>query len=579
MQFIKRIGNLDARLFLLPLLLTLSCFANTLGHDFVYDDRFQIVEAAPIRDWRSENLVHLFDRDVWAFFSQDLSWEGKIRSQYYRPLFALFVMINYLYAGLSAWGWHLTAVLLHCLATLLVYQLLLVSLSSTVGSVIEIREIRLLTVVATLYFAIHPAQSESVAWVSAYVNALSAIFILGALLAYLHARINAQWRWLGLGATLYALALLTKEMAIIVPVIIAAYELFILANPGNWRARGRTLLLMCGPFLVVTAGYLALRIAIFGQVKLATASLDFPTLTGMGIMVNLYTLPSVVLKYLEIICWPFALRPMYGVRYVLAAGLGNFYLPLVLLIILSVLALIFARKSVLVRLGLIWLIVPLLPVLDIRSFRVEDLVHDRYLYLSLIGAGILLVSIGGWVSQRLSNGVTRLRPSIALLTTALLLLMLATTVKQNSVWADEWQLWSAAQESVPDSCTVNLELGRLNEEAENDLVALEHYQRALRICPDSVMLQYKLGLLWGRHGELSRAQEAFQHMSELSLNRIIRATAHFNLGVVYERQGHWEQAVKHYQEGIRLNPNSKNTAQVRQAIDELMAKIAQGAAK
>src|SRR5437870_10057752 len=105
------------RLFLLPALLALCCFANTIRYAFVYDDRYQIVEAAPIlQNWHADNVKHLFDRDVWSFFCQELSWEGKIRTAYYRPFFGLFVMINYEYAGLDAKRWHLTALLLHMLA-------------------------------------------------------------------------------------------------------------------------------------------------------------------------------------------------------------------------------------------------------------------------------------------------------------------------------------------------------------------------------------------------------------------------------------------------------------------------------
>ena len=171
-------------LLIAPVSLVFCSFANTLGYGFVYDDRFQIVEAAPyLQDWHKENLARIFDRDIWGFFCQGMSWEGKTRTPYYRPVFALFVMLNYLYAGLNPFWWHLTAILLHAFATALAYRLLLSSLKR--ASAVDESEAPWLAMIGAAFFAVHPAQSESVAWLAAYVNALSAIFMLGAMLAYL----------------------------------------------------------------------------------------------------------------------------------------------------------------------------------------------------------------------------------------------------------------------------------------------------------------------------------------------------------------------------------------------------------
>jgi protein O-mannosyl-transferase len=584
-----------SRLFLVFALLIFCCFANTLRSEFVYDDRYQIVEAAPVlQNWQVDNLVKLFDRDIWAFFSQELSWEEKIRTAYYRPFFAFFVMINYSYSGLNPVGWHLTGILLHIVAVLLAYRLLLISLRMTGAA--DKSEAHWMAIIGSIFFAIHPAQSESVAWIAAYVDALSTIFIFGALLTYLRARSNPEaidWKWILPVSIFYALALLTKELAVVVPVIIAAYELMMIGSPGGWREgwrkRLKVVLAAGAPILVLTFGYFALRIAIFGAVRPSATNVDFPEMLNVNRSINLFTFPAIVLKYVEIIVWPFSLSPMYAVRYVITPGLLNFFLPVATLVLLSVAGMLAAYRSVLVRIGLIWLIVPLLPALDTRSFKPEDLVHDRYLYISVLGAGLLFAGLCRWLNssmeiwakarnaagEKMIAGVT-LRLSVVLIPAAIILLMSALTIRQNIVWTDEWHLWMAAGETVPDSCIVNLELGRLNEEEGRNLDALSYYEFVRQKCPDSLTVYYKLGLFYGRNGDLARAESAFQHMASLSSLQMIKATAHFNLGVVYEKKGDLGQAIDHYKEGLALNPASKNADQVRQIIDELTAKLTLG---
>src|SRR5205823_1963645 len=117
------------------------------------------------------------------------------------------MMINYSYAGLEPWKWHLTAVLLHVIASMLAYSLLLATLRWSNKKDCE-QVNRLLAGVGASCFAIHPAQSESVAWIAPYVQSLCAIFLFGPLLAYLRARRDEQisWSWLHAGAGLYVLA-------------------------------------------------------------------------------------------------------------------------------------------------------------------------------------------------------------------------------------------------------------------------------------------------------------------------------------------------------------------------------------
>jgi protein O-mannosyl-transferase len=587
MRIAEIVGERHQRLFILPALLALCCFVNTLNHGFVSDDRQLIINASPIlQDWSFHNLSRLFDRDIWAFFYQNADLKGQLHSPYYRPFFAIFMMLNYSYAGINPFWWHFTAILLHICATILAYWLLLVSLRA--GGAAEEKDSHWLAAIGATIFAIHPAQTESVAWIAAYVNALSTIFIFGTLISYLRARRTLQKiepSWLLLGSIMYLLALLTKEIAIITPLIIVAYEILVIDRDRDLSARLRSGLLTITPFLLLTIGYIVLRVAIFGTVRPPLSNPDFPEMKGVSIAVNLLTLPAILFEYAKIVLWPFDLSPIYLVEYVRSPELPRFILPLAAIVAIGAAGSIIACRSLLARIGLIWLIVPLLPMLDIRSFNHEFLVQDRYLYLSLLGAGLLIAGAGRWLNDHWKlisrqtgkddekNEGLKLEPLLLILEAVLLIGIISITIQQNNVWVNEESLWSRAHENAPDSCAVNLQLGFLSEDAGRINEALSYYEQMTRSCPNSPRGYYKMGILYGQLGDLTRAEAAFRRMTEVTSDVDLQAMAHLNLGVIYEKQGALESAIEHYQAGLNLDPSGKNAIKVRQIIDELTARL------
>src|SRR5690349_17865714 len=136
--------------------LTFAAYAPTLRYQFVHDDRGQIVENPAVHSWAA--VPTYFTAQVWAGVMPEEV------GNYYRPLFLMWLRINNVIFGNHAWGWHLTTVLAHILATLLVY---LLACRLGVG-----REVSL---AAALLFGLHPAHIEAVAWISGVTEPLLAI--------------------------------------------------------------------------------------------------------------------------------------------------------------------------------------------------------------------------------------------------------------------------------------------------------------------------------------------------------------------------------------------------------------------
>src|SRR5579872_35755 len=128
------------------LALTAAVYLPSLTFGFVCDDRQQIVWSQPNFTWRA--VPSYFTTDVWSYTSRE-------RTNYYRPIFLLWLMINSKLIGLDTALWHLSAILLHLAATLLFYFLA----RRLVGDPLPAG-------VAALVFGAHPVHVEAVAWIS-----------------------------------------------------------------------------------------------------------------------------------------------------------------------------------------------------------------------------------------------------------------------------------------------------------------------------------------------------------------------------------------------------------------------------
>ena len=167
---------------------------------------------------------------------------------HYIPLTWITLGLDYLVWGMNPAGYHLTNVVLHGVNVVFFFFIALrllrasapnhpagASLAPILGSGF-----------ATLLFAVHPLRAESVAWVTERRDVLSGLFYLATVSAYLRycdppvrdrnrARSAQGWYWASLG--LFALALLSKEMAMTLPAILLvldAYPLRRIGGDGRW---------------------------------------------------------------------------------------------------------------------------------------------------------------------------------------------------------------------------------------------------------------------------------------------------------------------------------------------------------
>ena len=278
---------------------TLACalaflvYVPTLGFQFVYDDKPQIIENPAIHSWRY--LPNYFTSHAWAELYPHVS------GNYYRPLFLLWFRLNHAMFGLDPKGWHLTTILCHVAATYLVF-----------GLVRRLAASPWIAFSAATLFALHPVHIESVAWVSGVTDPLMAIFLIGSFLAYLRFREGRRWGWMAWALLLFALGLLEKETAVVLGPLVFVYA-WLYAEQRAWLSRLVIALKHCVGFLGLTILYLPLRAHVLRGLSHSVTPLKWSTMA--------LTEPSVLWLYVRHLLFPIGLSGLYGLPYVEASGI------------------------------------------------------------------------------------------------------------------------------------------------------------------------------------------------------------------------------------------------------------------
>jgi tetratricopeptide (TPR) repeat protein len=550
---------------LVAVLLCIVAYANGLLGDFVYDDDLQIVENFMIQDGRY--FWKALASDVWAYRG-DLD---EAVSNYWRPGFVLWLTAQYRAFGLNPVGWHAMNLLLHVLVVTFAFRV-----ARRLGATTHV------AAAATWIFAVHPSHVESVTWISGSPDLLMAAFALAAYLFYLGNPATLEngggeprrsstsrrvypggLRLPALSALLFAGAMFCKEVAIFLPLVIFGTEWCLTRTTSALTTRQRLLRALRAilPYMVVVVCYVLLRLAVVGVA--ARAAADAPGPVGF-----ILTLPGVLAFYLRQALLPIRLSPIYSLRVISpeTATLQNVLLPLLLVAFVAVVSVRWWRRGPLYAVGLLWFALPLLPALNLWAFQPEELVHDRYLYLPLFGAWLMLTArLDEVLTTYTSGGVhsRRLRPDPGsyvgarrLLGASLVVAMFMTagTIRYNTAWRDDLSLWAWAAARQPDSADAHHKYALLLYKHGRFDEALQHVQQSLRIYPGHVQGLALYGAISEDRGEYETAEACFTAV--LETNPYHEAVID-RLAIVYQQQDRPNDAVAVYEQARRDMPHRR----------------------
>ena len=531
----------------LGLLVIVSYLPAMLWGGFVWDDSI-LTDAKPVRD-----VSGLWQ--IW-FSPSDIEGEG-----HYWPLVYTTFWLEHKLWGFDPRGYHIVNVLLHLGNTLLVWHL-----------------VRRLAVpgawVVAAVFAVHPLHVESVAWVIERKDVLSGLFYLASALVWMRFVEQPRRGPYAWALTLYAAALLSKSIAITLPVALLIW---------HWWNQGRvtsTDLLRLVPFFMVGLAITVGDLLFYWSVP--AVPLDY-SLTERTLIAA-----HALWFYTGKLLWPSGLAVIYPLWDIRVADLltwGYLIAAVALALVLWHFRPQLGRGPLA---GALFFAVTLSPVLGFVDYGYMQyaFVADRFQYLAGIGFMAVVIGAATYGVRRLSG----LWHKGARIVVAMVIVVLGLlTWRQASIYQDSETFWHHIIALNPQARNAHLNLGdvlykqgRYAEALKTTRIAVEqdpdffeahvnlsailtalgrfeeaetHLRRAIALNPQDVDTFRKLAELLMPQGRYEEAIDVLAQAAALDPDSQQAAELHVLMGQAAQENGQPEAAAEYYMHALEIDPH------------------------
>jgi len=523
---------------------TLVAYIPAMRGGFVWDDDEYVSNNRALRSWTGL-------RDIWL--------RPAASPQYYPLVFTTYWLegcawghqgLDRPLADNEAFGYHLTNVLLHGLAAVVLWRLL--RRLGLAGSWL-----------AAMIFALHPVNVESVAWITERKNVLSGLLYFLSLSMCVRfwgleaepaspARPKrgaaaegkmASWGCYGAALALFVAALLSKTVTATLPVVVLLLiwwkrDLF------TWAEAKRALLLV--PFFFIGAA-----------TGLHTAWLEKQHVGATGWEWALTLVERVLLAgralwfYAAKLLWPTNLTFIYPRWQISQAIWWQYLFPLAAAGVVAVLFLVRRRVGKGPLAAVLFFILTLSPALGF--FNVYPMrfsfVADHFQYLAGIGL-IVVFAQAAWVASTRLHSQWRRHIAHAGIA-GLLVLLGGLTWHQGRTYRDLEGLWLDTLGKNPRCFLAYNNLGVIYSNRHLTYAEVNHYQKALDLNPGYTEAHYNLA---NALDDLGDFQGALSHYGTAIQQKPTFSQAHNNMAILLDKLDRRQEAIDHWREAIRLRP-------------------------
>ena len=476
-------------------------YLHTLKYPLVYDDVELIQENYAIKSFH--NIFHL--------------------SLFKRPLREITFIIDWKVWHNHYAGWRFTNLVLHSIVCWLLFL--------TLNIFIKDRRISLMLI---FLYAIYPLLTESIIALSHRKEMLYSIFFLSSFLLYVKRK---GWRDITFSFILFLIALLAKEVAIVLPFVLLFYEFLFEKRKRYIYLLPFFLVLIIGIAYVLTTKRLWLPHP--GQIQ---SFLNQNRLfSGHPFSAVINTIPITFFTYIFKLIFPVNLPldqyfPIYDkinlFVFLLWLGIGG-YIYLIYF---------FAKKNKQISFALFFFLILFLPVSNI--IPVVYPLAWRYMYLPSFAFFLVLVYPMSHIKKR---------NALYLLVSCLAIFYILVSIKETRVWRNEFTLWNYVVKHNPESFTGYNNLGLAYQKAGNFRYAEKLYLKSIQVKPDYGKAYVNLSVIKYKEGDIKGAEEILRKAIEVAP---MNPKAYFNLGIiVYKNEHNPEKSLELFEEAIKAKPD------------------------
>lgn len=466
-------------------LLALLATVTSIGHDFTYDDRGVVLDNP-----RVQSLSHL--PHLWG----ETYWPPKYGGDGYRPFVVSMFALEWAAGQGAPWLFHAVNIVLALATALALYW--------CVGAVLP----PLGAWIAAALFAVHPVHVEVTGNVVGQSELVVALCLCIAMGLYIRRRREGEigWRTILAVTALYAIAIFTKEHAVVLPGLIVAAELTII--PGDsWRKRVRA----ARPLLLLLTAVTLANLYVRGLVQRdLTGFVAYPIFRFLRMTAGdrIGTMMNEMPRIAQLLVFPLHLSADYSPNDVIIAnGFDVSEIPGVFICIGTLaLAVAFRRRAPVASFGLLWLIIAYLPVSNV-ILPAGFVTAERTLFLPSAGVVILVGHVAEYARTKWS---ARARVISAALLGMLMLGWLARSIDRQRVWKDNDTFFTALMRDAPNGYRAHFlyarHVGLKRRLSEMEL----EYRRAIRIFPYDAAMTLAVADAYTRAGLCKPAVTLFE---------------------------------------------------------------------
>jgi len=517
---------------LLLVFAVIVCFANTLQNSFIWDDVDVIIKNEFVKSLRY--VPFLLTPEYWRTYHPGLKGQ-------YRPIRILTIALDYSIWKLNPMGYHLTNLIFHLCNVVLIYLFI----GYLVGPA-ETREVALdnRAFISALLFAVHPIHTESVTYIKNRSDLLTSIFVIISLVLFIRFASKPERRSRFLpylcSFIFFILALVTKEMAYSLPLLLVAYILCFLPRK-EWRKR----LIATLPFFLALLGVVASKLAALGTV------LEVEESSKVTFSVHMSIIIKTIGYYLKLLVLPFSLNAER--LFVVPLSFTEpavFMSGAVVAVSVAIMCISFARYSKHLAFGIAWIFLTIAPVSNIFFLSARPIAEQR-LYIPSVGFCFIVAMIvkESYTSKLVWRGKGIFKRFIPIFLGGLLVAYSSTTINRNFDWRDPVTFWEKTTQSAPYSFRAynNLADAYVDVRRYND--AIEAYKKSIRLAPSMASTYVNLGLAYAARKDFEKAINEYRKALAIDPRH---GGAYNNLAVVYYYMGDHNRAVEYCDKAIEV---------------------------
>jgi Tfp pilus assembly protein PilF len=473
---------------------------------------------------------------------------------YYLPLTMIALMLDYGMGGRpdDLRVFHITSLLLHLVNVCLIIVLLFLLFGDVWGAC-----------ALGLLFGAHPLTVEPVIWVGEKKTLLATLFALASMVAYVRYVQRPRRLFMALAVVGYALSLLSKPTATMLPLLLLLLDVWPL------RRWGRRVWIEKIPF------------AVLGAISVAITLVSHERTAGLALPDNPSVLQTLLLAsrnlffYLQKIVWPTDLAAYYHIPEPLSLAQPQVLFGVVGTVVVALALALSLRWSRGPLIAFAFFVLALLPTLGFVRYS-WVLVSDKYVYFPLIGLLLLLASLIAWAQhrggsargargargERTAHGAraTRVTGAPRATRVALVVIVCGLTILEargvraaQKKWADSDTLFRHMVDVAPEAPRAHDMYGKLLLQEERIPHAMQQFRQSIAIDSLYAPGYVEIANVQFKQGDLEQAMQNWQTALDVDPDF---AEAHTGIAVGLARRGRTQEAMAHLQQALDADPGN-----------------------